>query len=127
MKYPVHESDTGSFQELVRRGDLEFGQLSILEIAPGCSRGGHYHRRKHEWFCCIKGICELVAASQLHEVTFTLQGDQREFIRVPAGMSHTLSNVGQVDFDTTCLVLVIASEPYDPDDPDTFTLEELSR
>lgn len=123
MRYPVHESDTGSFQELVRRGDLEFGQLSILEIAPGCSRGGHYHKRKHEWFCCTEGDCRFSLVRKGKEQTSTLHGnpDYREFVEVPPFVGHVLANNNAVD---RCVLLIISSELFDPDDPDTFTLEE---
>jgi UDP-2-acetamido-2,6-beta-L-arabino-hexul-4-ose reductase len=57
--YPIHENETGSFQELARSNDVKFGQLSYLTIAPNCSRGNHYHKRKEEWFCCIHGTCEM--------------------------------------------------------------------
>lgn len=120
MKYPVHESETGSFQELARASDVKFGQLSILEIEPGCSRGGHYHERKEEWFCCVKGVCRLDMRPGL---SFTLFGSDRKLVHVPSGMPHTLINVGQVDFDSTCTVLVISSEEYAPDDPDTYPVK----
>ena len=57
--YPLNENETGLFQELARKNDVIFGQLSYLVINPKCYRGGHYHKRKEEWFCCLHGSCEL--------------------------------------------------------------------
>lgn len=117
--YPLHENETGSFQELAHSDDVKFGQLSILTINPACARGGHYHTRKEEWFCCIHGKCEL----RLDNVkdgssrTVTLNEAKREFIKVEPFESHIVTNLSDLD---VCELLVIICEKYDPADPDTI-------
>jgi len=124
MHYPVHKSDTGSFQELAHKSDVKFGQLSVLTINPGCERGGHYHTRKTEWFCCLSGKCWLdlsSALTQSNEVhRYYLSGDKKEFFAIDPLWSHKVTNAE----DTECVVLIICDEEFDPEDPDTFRTED---
>jgi UDP-2-acetamido-2,6-beta-L-arabino-hexul-4-ose reductase len=121
--YPLHENESGSFQELAHAPDLTFGQLSVLLIHPTCSRGGHYHTRKEEWFCCIHGKCEMmmrnVKDGTLRKVI--LEDKRREFIKVLPFESHTVTNFSD---NQNCELLIIISEEYNLNDPDTFKYEE---
>lgn len=120
--YPLHTSDTGSFQELAHKSNVEFGQLSLLTIAPRHSRGGHYHTHKKEWFCCLHGECVLILANINGEQTagILLSGSSKEFLPVRPYEVHTVLNIG----DRECELLVICSEEYDPTNPDTITRKE---
>ena len=119
--HPIHRDVTGSFQELARKSEgIDFGQLSILSVSPGCVRGGHYHIRKKEYFCCTRGrgLLELVDIETDHKKTYILDAiKDRVFIEVLPGFSHTvINNDRYVDLE----VLIIISEEYDEEDPDTF-------
>ena len=118
--YPVHRSKGGSFQELARKDDVTFGQLSLLRIDPGAKRGYHYHKRKKEWFCCIRGKCKLVThnVNSLLDNFCFLKASDKEFVGVHCFESHYLENVG----NEICEILIIISEEYDESDPDTWPL-----
>ena len=121
MKYPLHKNETGSFQELIHASDVEFGQLSLLTVVPRRLRGGHYHKRKTEWFCCIRGECCLVIADirgEQHEC-FVLKGDDKEFTVVKPDSVHTVLNAT----DRECELLIIADEEYNSEDADTYIKE----
>ena len=119
MIYLLRKSDTGSFQELAHASDVEFGQLSLLTVAPKCTRGGHYHTHKKEWFCCIHGRCYIsttdVRTNDLR--TIELNDDSKEFAIVKPYESHVVLNYS----DLECELLVVSSEEYDPDNTDTIT------
>jgi len=119
--YPLHQNDTGSFQELAHASDVEFGQLSLLTIAPRCTRGGHYHTRKREWFCCLHGECVLVLkhtdGAQIAGIH--LSSTRKEFVIVNPYDVHVVLN----PHDQECELLIISSEEYDPDNPDTIKYE----
>jgi len=117
--YPLHQSDTGSFQELAHASDLEFGQLGLLTIAPRCERGRHYHTRKKEWFCCLHGKCYIVATDVRtgQQRSIVLDGANREFVIVNPYEVHVVLNPSDVE----CELLIISSEEYDPENPDTIT------
>jgi UDP-2-acetamido-2,6-beta-L-arabino-hexul-4-ose reductase len=116
--FPLNKNETGSFQELAHSSDVKFGQLSILNINPGCVRGGHYHTRKEEWFCCIHGKCEI----KLNNVkdksarTIILEEANREFVMVKPYENHIVTNPSDSE---ECELLIIISEEYNPADPDT--------
>lgn len=120
---PVHDNPTGSFQELARKNDVTFGQLSHLSIKPKCSRGNHYHKRKEEWFCCIRGKCEmhLVDVRSNKERMILLDSSHKEFVKVNPFENHIVTNLSE---EEDCELLIIISEEYNPDDPDTFKPNE---
>ena len=121
MTYPLHQNDTGSFQELAHASDVELGQLSLLTITPRRTRGGHYHTRKKEWFCCLHGRCYIVATDVRtgQQRSITLKDDNREFVIVNPYEEHTVLN----PHDQECELLIICNEEYDPDDTDTIKWE----
>lgn len=122
MTYPLHQSDTGSFQELAHAYDgIQFGQLSLLTVAPRCTRGGHYHTHKREWFCCLHGKCYLGITNVYTDIqqTITLDGNNREFVAVLPYENHVVLNPSNQE----CELLVICSEEYDPENPDTIKFE----
>ncbi len=117
--YPLHKDDRGSFQELTHADDVEFGQLSLLTVNPSCVRGGHYHKRKQEWFCCIRGICqmEITGVKSGTKVSILLDENNKAFIKIHPYESHSVRNMSDKN---VCDLLVIASEEYNPNDDDTF-------
>jgi UDP-2-acetamido-2,6-beta-L-arabino-hexul-4-ose reductase len=120
--YPVNESETGLFQELARTKDVKFGQISLLVINEGCSRGGHYHARKEEWFCCIHGHCRMDLLN-VHSKTVRqalLDGSKKEFFKVEPFWTHTLTNLSN---NCPCEIIIIISEEFDESNPDTFKSE----
>ena len=118
--YPLHQNDTGSFQELAHASDdIEFGQLSLLTIAPRRTRGGHYHTYKKEWFCCLHGRCYIVATDvrTREQRSIVLSDDNREFVIVNPYESHIVLN----PHDQECELLIICNEEYDPENADTIS------
>ncbi len=119
MLFRLHKDERGSFQELAHASDVQFGQLSMLKVNIGCTRGGHYHTRKHEWFCCTRGRCKMemvgVGASR-HNRVVELDASQIEFVEIMPYESHKVINTG----DDLCELLVIVSEVFNPEDADTI-------
>ena len=119
----IYIENTGSFQELVHSSDVKFGQLSLLRVNPGCARGGHYHTRKEEWFCCIHGKCEMEMTDVKDGTTraVILEDSKKEFILIKPYESHLVRNFSKSE---VCELLVIVSEEYNPEDTDTFKGED---
>jgi UDP-2-acetamido-2,6-beta-L-arabino-hexul-4-ose reductase len=117
--YPLHQSDTGAFQELAHATDIEFGQLSLLTVAPRRTRGGHYHTHKREWFCCLHGRCYIVATDIRtgQQRSITLCDDNREFVIVNPYEAHTILN----PHDQECELLIICNEEYNVENTDTIS------
>jgi len=96
-----------------------FGLIYITQAAnPGVIKGNHYHRRKTEWFCLIKGRADLflrpVKGGDARKVE--LADDRLRMVKIPPGIVHAFRNTGSGEM----ILLAYISEEFNPDDPDTF-------
>ena len=110
----------GRVFEVLRREHVpeEFGQVYVFTGSPGSVKGNHYHARKTEWFCVIGGKGELILfdkRSQQRE-SIILSGDNPTVVTISAGVAHAIRNLSDIEM----VVLAYITEPYNPDDPDTF-------
>lgn len=118
--YPVsltaHEDSRGGLVEVVKT--LHGGQCFVSTTKPGITRGNHYHTGKMERFLVLKGraIIRLrkMFSEQIHE--FEVCGDAPQYIDMPTGHTHNISNIGEEDLVT----LFWAHEIFDPACSDTF-------
>lgn len=113
----VRKSDPrGTLAELIR--DLPYGgQLYIFTISSGQSRGGHWHKRKTEWFTCIAGHATLVLEADegtAAPVEIALPGDFSSVVHVQPGTRHTFTS------QEGATIVACISESFDATDPDTF-------
>lgn len=127
-KIDVKEDSRGSFFEVLRSEDVSektLGQISFTTARPGEIKGNHYHTRKIEWFCVVKGKGLMIV---LDEKT----GERKEYpmgegnmiaIEIIPPYPHAIKNIGIDDM----YVLLYVDEPFNPSDPDTypFICEEL--
>lgn len=119
--YPEYKAESGTFQELVHKDDIEFGQVSLLTVAPGRTRGGHYHTRKHEWFMMLNGECVLITKGVNVNINDRqISMDRRELYPCYPFEKHWIHNTGL----ETAEMLVFASEVYKESDPDTINEDE---
>lgn len=111
-----HGDERGSFVEVFKKPGA--GQISVSITPPGSAkRGMHFHTSKIERFYVAQGEA-LITNKCLEtgkQISFTLSADDpKTFITIP-NWAHWLENTSDVD-----LVLVIwASEHFDPERPDT--------
>ena len=103
--------------EELRRGD-RFGQFLITTAHPGYIKGNHYHTRKYEWYCVLKGKARLVLVHNLsgEREEILLNEQQLNTVRIPPRVSHAIENVGS----EMMYLLVYTDESYNEEDPDTF-------
>lgn len=108
-----------------QRGDLyeilklaNGGQVFFSTTRPGAVRGDHWHSRKTEWFCVVRGkaIVRLKPVDGGDTVEIPVSGASPRFVAIPAFHVHHIENVGSDDL----LTLFWASEIYDAADADTF-------
>lgn len=99
----------------------EFGLVYAFAAVPQAVRGNHYHVRKTEWFCVIRGTGRLVLedANTGDREEIALDGKTMVRVRIPPLAAHAIQNTG----DSEMIVLAYISEPFDPEDPDTFAKE----
>ncbi|MEN0110518.1 MAG: NAD-dependent epimerase/dehydratase family protein [Planctomycetota bacterium] len=112
---PLHTDDRGALCEVIKTS--AGGQVFFSTTKPGVIRGNHYHTRKVEWFCVVRGD----AAIRLRRVgddavkEFRVSGDRPEFISIPVLHTHSIENVG----DDELLTMFWCNEVFDASDADT--------
>lgn len=115
----VRREPRGSFNELLRLGDM--GQVSINTIAPHMTKGVHYHETKLERFIFVSGKCiyrfwKPGEESKSEKIEAFCGGNQYICVDVKPGYVHSIENIG----DDEAVMLIWASEEYDPEKPDTY-------
>lgn len=109
----------GELAELLR--SPAFGQIFVSRTRPGITRGHHYHDAKVEKFVVVEGEAVVRFRSILgHQVVeYPVTGRDFRVVDIPPGYTHSISNLGDGDL----VVLFWASEPFDPEHPDTYFCE----
>jgi UDP-2-acetamido-2,6-beta-L-arabino-hexul-4-ose reductase len=112
----VHRDDRGQLFEVLRMAGG--GQIFFSTTKPGVIRGNHFHTRKIEWFCVLRGEAVIrvrrVGDERVRE--FRVSGDSPQFISIPALHTHQIENIG----DDELLTMFWCNEIFQPADPDTF-------
>jgi len=115
----VHADPRGSLFELVRGGPA--GQVFMSTSRPGVLRGNHYHTRKLERFCVVRGTATIrlrrIDRSEITE--FSVSGEDIAIVEIPIFHTHNIENIGPSEL----LTLFWANEVFDAEDPDTFALD----
>lgn len=108
----------GSFTEFLRTE--ERGQVSVNVAKPGIVKGNHWHHTKNEKFLVVKGegVIRFRPLQGTEIVEYRVSGDKLTVVDIPTGYTHNIENVGTEDLVT----VMWASEPFDPEHPDTYFL-----
>lgn len=117
----VKKDDRGYLIELLKPEDVSRsfqGQVFITTAFPGKTKGNHYHKRKTEWYCVIKGNGKITIieneSGKKHE--FDVTGDTPELVEIPPHTYHFIENTGEDEM----MLLVYVNEVFDPSDTDTY-------
>jgi UDP-2-acetamido-2,6-beta-L-arabino-hexul-4-ose reductase len=112
------EDQRGLLVELLK--SPHFGEIFVSRTKPGYVRGNHYHDTKVEKFCVIQGEATIRFRSVLGSevISYPVRGDESRVVDIPPGYTHSIENVGRGEL----VVLFWASEIFNAQAPDTFTL-----
>lgn len=118
------------------RGDLSVGEFErqvpfacrryfvVYSVPSEKVRGEHAHRACHQFLVCLKGSCAVVADDGRHRQEFTLDGPGLGLYLPPMTWSV------QYKYSSDAILLVLASDYYDPADYirdyDTFLAERAA-
>lgn len=127
-KLDIKRDERGWFAEIVRNEDLNdtskpLGQLYVTTANPGQTKGKHYHTRKTEWFCVIKGqgLLTLIDKTTNERQEIEMGENNMIAVQIPPMVWHAIANR---DKDNDMYLLAYIDESYNPNDPDTIR-EEL--
>ncbi|MHC1682791.1 MAG: NAD-dependent epimerase/dehydratase family protein [Clostridiaceae bacterium] len=108
----------GNLYEFIKSEDI--GQIFISKTKPGITRGNHWHHTKVEKFLVIQGQAAIkfrkVDSNEVIE--YKVDGELPEVVDIPAGYTHSITNIGKDDL----LTLFWACEIFNPETPDTYFL-----
>jgi len=112
----IHKDSRGDLFEIIKLE--QGGQIFFSTTKPGVVRGNHYHTRKIERFCVLKGKAVIrlrrIGTEKVQE--YLISENEPAFIEIPIFHTHNIENVGQKELYT----LFWANELFDPEDADTF-------
>jgi UDP-2-acetamido-2,6-beta-L-arabino-hexul-4-ose reductase len=112
----LHSDARGQLFEILRLAGG--GQIFFSTTKPGVIRGNHFHSRKIEWFCVVRGeaIIRLRRVGDDSVREFQVSGNSPQFISIPPLYTHQIENVGSEDL----LTMFWCNEIFQASDPDTF-------
>jgi UDP-2-acetamido-2,6-beta-L-arabino-hexul-4-ose reductase len=112
----LHSDSRGQLFEMLRL--TGGGQIFFSTTRPGLIRGNHFHSRKVEWVCVVRGqaVIRIRRVGDPRYREYRVSGDKPEIISIPALHTHQIENVGPDDLMT----MFWCNEIYRPGDPDTF-------
>ena len=87
------------------------GEVYLVRVAPGASRGHHLHHQMGEWFTALsgRGVLGLLAPETGERVHLSLEGVR---VYVPPGVAHALFAAAGEPW----VVLACAERGHDPED-----------
>lgn len=116
MRLGLHEDARGILFETVK--SRNGGQAFVSTTKPGGSRGNHFHFRKLERFCVLKGSAVIrirrIFSDKIH--VFEVSGDSPAVVDIPTLHTHHIEPTTEEQL----LALFWSSEIYDTADSDTF-------
>jgi len=115
----LHQDDRGHLVEIVKEGCG--GQSFFSLTKPGITRGNHFHTRKIERFCVVKGeaVIRLRKLGTDDVINFEVSGNNPIALDIPVFYTHNITNTGNSEL----LTLFWSNEIFNPEDPDTYYSE----
>jgi dTDP-4-dehydrorhamnose 3,5-epimerase-like enzyme len=110
IKLRTNSDSRGSLTVIEKVLDFEIKRVYYIYNVDESIRGGHRHKITTQAAVCIKGSCEIFVNNGKEELTYTLNSPDQCLILEPNDW-HTMSN-----FTSDAVLLVLASEFYDPND-----------
>ena len=108
---PTHSDSRGSLSVL--DGELPFPVRRVYFIhgtSPGAVRAGHRHKRNRQLLVCVAGRCVVRVTNGSGERSYPLDNPESGLLLEPSDW-HLIHQ-----FSGDSVLLVLASEPYDPAD-----------
>ena len=122
LRPELHEDERGWLFEIVSSAaPFDAAQIYAVGVAPGATRGKHYHKHKTEVFAVVSGACRLelrAFGGRRESIVLGPAGGEALAAVIPAGVWHAFTNGAAAGEDA--VVIAIADEYYDPEDEDTY-------
>src|SRR5262249_14233420 len=110
---PVRRDPRGSLCYAEYGKELPFVPMRyfvVFDVPPGQTRGGHAHRRVHQFLVCVRGSCVVSTDDGHNREDFVLDSPSRGLHLPP------LVWASQRDHSSDAILLVLSSEVYEEDE-----------
>jgi len=120
-KLEVKKDHRGWLAEIVEGKDVgikDFGLILVTTAKPGQTKGGHYHKRKTEWYCVLrgKGLLTLVDNKSNEKTEMEVGEGNMVLVKIAPLITHAIKNIGTDEL----YLLSYIDEAFDKADPDTY-------
>lgn len=127
-KLKIIKDHRGWLVEILRNEDVGidlFGQILLTVAKPGQVKGWHYHKRKIEWFCVIKGtgLLTIINNDSKEQKDYVLGKINMSLVKIPPNNTHFIKNIGKEDM----FLLIYISEAFFQSDSDTYDMKLKSK
>ncbi len=117
----VKKDTRGWLSEIIRAEDVDhkkFGQVLITAANPGETKGNHYHKKKTEWYCVIKGrgILTIIDKKDKEKKEIELGDKNMVLVKIPINHFHWIKNIGKKEM----LLLAYTDDVFNKNDSDTY-------
>jgi len=122
-KLETHADPRGWLVEMLKRDevDQDINQIHVVVIAPGATRGNHYHQSRVEWFLAVGGEVEVhledIKTKEKKIIKFVAGNAQR--LTINPGVAHKFVNAGEKE----AYLIAVQNDIFDPQNPDTFAYQ----
>ncbi|WP_337033120.1 FdtA/QdtA family cupin domain-containing protein [Paenibacillus illinoisensis] len=82
----------------------------IYKTSPGVRRGFHAHYKTRQALVCVSGACKVYLDNTIRKTDVLLDSPRKVLILEPSDWHE------MYDFSPDCVLLVLASHLYDPED-----------
>lgn len=117
----VKKDNRGWLAEIFNKKNIGKDKLGIVLVTtalPSKTKGNHYHKRKAEWYCVIRGRGLLRVWSRDGKEKEELEIGERNMVivKIPVNYFHSITNIGEKEM----YLLAFVNESFDKNDPDTY-------
>lgn len=109
IEFDVRDDERGKLVPLECNHNLPFDlhrAFYIYHVPASGTRGGHAHKRCHQVLVAVHGSLDVVVGATPYHL-----GNPARGLYIPPGLRIDMHN-----FTKECVLLVLASEYYDPND-----------
>lgn len=110
IKLRTHHDHRGSLTVIEKELPFPIRRVFYIYDVDDSVRGGHRHKITEQAAICIKGSCVIFCTNNGKEEEFLLDNPEKCLILYPEDW-HKMHS-----FSPDAVLLVLASEPYDPND-----------
>lgn len=112
-EFTIHGDDTGSLIAIEALKDIPFKIRRVYYVyntVAGAIRGRHAHKKLEQVIFCPKGSCDFILDDGLKRVTIKMDAPNKG-LYIKGNIWREFTN-----FSPDCVVMVLASLPYDAKD-----------